>query len=137
MIFLFLCLGLPFEGMNSSACLYPLYYSALSYMCLLKIPINSTTHSINQCNCKIKNTCPLLGKCLYKNVVYKITVKQYIGATEGTIKQRIYNHKLSLTNRNYSSNTSLSSYIWHLKDMSISPTITWEILKLATAYNKT
>ena len=31
----------------------------------------------------------------------------------------------------------IPSYIWHLKDMNISPTITWEILKLAPAYNKT
>ena len=30
----------------------------------------------------------------------------------------------------------LSSYIWHLKDTNISPTIIWEILKLAPAYNK-
>ena len=35
------------------------------------------------------------------------SVKQYIGATEGTIKQGIYNPKLSFTNRNYSINTSL------------------------------
>ena len=65
------------------------------------------------------------------------SVKHYIGATEGTIKQRIYNHKLSFKNRNYASNTSLSSYIWQLKDANISPTITWEILKQAQAYNKT
>ena len=105
--------------------------------------INSTTHSTNQCNCRVKNTCPLLGKCLYKNIVYKATVKtnssvkQYIGTTEGTIKQRIYNHKLSFTNKNYSSNTSLSSYIWHLKDLNISITITREILQLEPAYSKT
>ena len=55
------------------------------------------------------------------------SVKQYIGATEGTIK-------LSFTNRNYSSNTSSSSYIWHPKYMNISPTITLEILKLASVY---
>ena len=53
------------------------------------------------------------------------------------MKQRIYNHKISFKNRNYASNTSLSSYIWHLKDTNISPTITWEILKQAPAYNKT
>ena len=56
---------------------------------------------------------------------------------EGTIKQRICNHKLSFTNRNYSSNTSLSSYIWYIKDTNNSPTITWEILKQAPAYNRT
>ena len=61
----------------------------------------------------------------------------YINAMEGTIKQRIYNNKLSFKNRNYSSNTSLFSYIWQLKDTNISPTISWEILKQAPAYNRT
>ena len=28
----------------------------------------------------------------------------------------MYYHKLSFTNRNYSTNTSLSTYIWHLKN---------------------
>ena len=99
--------------------------------------IRSTAHPSNQCNCKVKNTCPQLGKCQYKNVIYKATVKHYIDSTEGTIKQRIYYHKLSYKNRNYSSRTSLSLYIWHLKDTNICSTITWEILKLAPTYNKT
>ena len=104
--------------------------------------INSKTYPSNQCNCRVKIACPLLGKCPNKNVIYKAivktnnSVKHYIGATEGTIKLRIYNHKHFFTKRNYSSNTSLSSYIWHLKDTNISPTITWEILKLAPAYSK-
>ena len=62
--------------------------------------------------------------------------KKYIGITESTIKQRIYNHKLSFSNRNYSTDTCLSTHIWHQKDMNISPTITWEILKLAHVYSK-
>ena len=69
--------------------------------------IHSHTYPSKQCNCRDKETCPRLGNCLQKNVVYRVTVKtknsvkQYIGATERTIKQRIYNHKLSFTNRNY------------------------------------
>ena len=104
---------------------------------------NITTHPSNQCNCRVKSTCPLPEKCLYKNIIYKATVKtnnsvkHYISVTEDTIKQRIYNHKLSFKNRNYASNTSLSSYIWHLKDTNISPTITWVILKQPPTYNKT
>ena len=86
---------------------------------------------------------PLPNKCLYINTIYKATVKtnnsvkHYIGATEGTIKQRIHNHNLSFKYRNFASNTSLSSYIWQLKDTNISPTITWETLKQAPANNKT
>ena len=105
--------------------------------------IHSNTHSNKQCNCRDKVICLRLGNCLQKNVVYRVTVKainsvkQYIGATESAIKLRIYNHKISFSNRNYSTNTSLSTYIWYLKDMNVSPTITWEILKLTPAYSMT
>ena len=83
--------------------------------------IHSTTYSNKQCNCQDKEICSLQGNCLLKNIVYRATVKtncsvkQYIDAMEGTIKQRIYNHKLCFTNRNYSTNTSLSTHMWHLK----------------------
>ena len=49
------------------------------------------TTSSNQCNCRVKSTCPLPNKCLYRNIIYKgpvktnNSVKHYIGATEGTI----------------------------------------------------
>ena len=77
------------------------------------------------------------GRKFYKATVKtNNSVKHYIGATEGPIKQRIYNHKLSFKNWNYVSNTFLSSYIWQVKDTNVSPTITWEILKQAPAYNK-
>ena len=104
---------------------------------------NSTPQPYNQCKCRVKSTCPLLSKCLYTNTIYKATVKtnnsvkHYICAMEGTIKQRIHNYNLSFKYRNYASNTSLSSYIWQLKDTNNSPTITQEILKQAPAYNKT
>ena len=52
------------------------------------------------------------------------SLKQYMGAMEGAIKQRIYNHKLSFTNKNDTSNTSLSSYIWCLINMNLSSPIT-------------
>jgi len=96
----------------------------------------------NLCNCRVKNTCPFNGSCLQTNAVYRATVKHnsttkhYIGATEGTLKQRSYTHKLSFTNTNYSTSTSLSTYIWNLKNMNIYPKITWEILKIAPTYNK-
>ena len=79
--------------------------------------IHSTIHSNKQCNCRDKETCSLLGNCLQKNVVYRDTVKsnssvkQYISATEGTIKQRIHNLKLFFTNRNYLTNISLSTHM--------------------------
>ena len=87
---------------------------------------NSTSQPYNQCNCRVKSTCPLPNKCLYTNTIYKATVKNnssikhYIGATEGTIKQRIHNHNLSFKYRNYAFNTSLFSYIWQLRHKHLS-----------------
>ena len=78
---------------------------------------SSTSQPYNQCNCRVKSTCPPPNKCLYTNTIYKATVKtnksvkHYIGAMEGTIKQRIHNYNLSFKYRNYASNPSLSSYI--------------------------
>ena len=103
----------------------------------------STPQPYNQCSSRVKSTCPLPNNCLYTSTIYKATVKinnsvkHNIGATEGTIKQRIHNHNLSFKYSNYASNTSLSSYIWQRKDTNISPTLTWEVLKQAPAYNKT
>ena len=104
--------------------------------------IHSTTHSNKQCNCRDNEVYSVLRNRHQKNIVYRATiktscsVKQKRGVEERTIKQIIDNHKLSFTNRNYSTNTSLSTHIWRLKDMNISPTITFEILKLAPADNK-
>ena len=103
-------------------------YSCTSNICQIikghikEIEITHSNIPNKQCNSRDKETCPLLGNCLQKSVVYRTTVKtnnpfkQYIGSTEGTIKQGIYDHKLSFTNRNYSTNTFLSIHFWHLKD---------------------
>ena len=40
--------------------------------------IHSTTHSNNQCNCRDKETYPLLRNCQQKNVVYRATVKKQL-----------------------------------------------------------
>ena len=75
-------------------------------------------------------------------MVYKATVrtnnstKYYISAREGTFKQRIYAHKLSFSNKKYSNNTTLSAYIWKLKDKNITPSVNWEVIKAAPVYNK-
>ena len=81
----------------------------------------STCNPTNNTTVGIKETSPLPGNCLQKNVKYRTTVKtnysvkQCIGSTEGTIIQGIYNNKLFLIKRNYSTNTALSIRIWYLK----------------------
>ena len=51
------------------------------------------------CNCRDNSTCPLNGECQQKAIIYKATVhagdaiKEYIGGTESTFKQRLASHK--------------------------------------------
>ena len=42
--------------------------------------------------------------------------KVYVGSTQGPFKQRYYDHKSSLTHEIYRRKTSLSNYIWEVKN---------------------
>ena len=104
-----------------------------------KPPITTST----SCNCRIKDDCPLNNNCLTTNIVYnaKVTTnedatgKNYIGATEGTFKQRFTQHKLSFKNNKYSNSTELSKYIWQLKDNNTEYQIQWSIITAAQPYS--
>jgi len=94
------------------------------------------------CNCRRKKECPLDGDCREKSVIYKCEVtatevdkKVYIGLTEKDFKTRFNTHKQSLTNKKYKNSTSLSSYVWELKERNVSPVLKWSILKYAHAYS--
>ena len=93
------------------------------------------------CNCRNKNLCPLDGKCLTNNVIYKVTVttasrttSNYIGMVENDFKTRFNKHKLSFRNQNHSHDTVLSKYIWELKNNDTTYDIKWCIIKTANAY---
>ena len=110
---------------------------------LKRLETSKTPPTENNRNCRKKNHCPLKNNCLTSSVVYNANVttendttgKNYIGLTEGTFKQRYTQHKLSFRNRNYSSSTELSKYIWTLKDSNTNFTINWSILATAPAYS--
>ena len=59
------------------------------------------TPQLTNCNCRNKQNCPLNGKCLESSLDYKAELKteddtfNYMGLTEGTIKDRITKHKTS------------------------------------------
>ncbi|KAJ8040081.1 hypothetical protein HOLleu_14275 [Holothuria leucospilota] len=60
------------------------------------------------CNCRGKDSCPLVGKCLTTALVYKATVsgcgvepKTYIGISGGPFKQRYYNHRKSFNHQKH------------------------------------
>ena len=99
--------------------------------------LNKLNHKNNQeektCNCRDKDSCPLSGKCLQGNVVYKATItsqietKEYIGSTGNQFKKRWYAHISDIKNEN-NKGTELSRYIWSLKNNNTSYDLKWSIM---------
>ena len=102
--------------------------------------INPEPLAPSGCNCRKKELCPMVGNCLQSAIVYKAIVssnneeKYYIGATEQTFKKRYPKHKESINNKSSKSATTLSTYIWSLKDKGEDPQIKWEVLKKCQPY---
>ena len=81
---------------------------------------------IAKCNCRDKIRWPLEGKCKLECVVYKVEVysdlgndrnkKVYFGSTQEEFKARYYNYKASFSHEKYRHSTTLSSYVWEVKD---------------------
>jgi hypothetical protein len=61
----------------------------------------------------------------------------YIGLTEKEFKQRFSGHKTSLKITKYRNSTTLSTYVWNLKDQNIVPTLNWSIMKRVRSYSNT
>ena len=93
------------------------------------------------CNCRIKQECPLDGNCQTPSVIYKwqvtapdLPTKVYIGLTEKSFKTRFNSHMQSMRNAKYKNSTSLSTYVWNLKDNGIIPSLKWSIVNTAKTY---
>ena len=101
---------------------------------------NENAEVKKMCNCRTP-PCPLQGKCLTDNLVYQATVKTesdvqtYVGLTSTTFKLRLGNHKKSFKNENYRRNTSLSSYIWNIKERGEEYQLKWNILGRAQPFS--
>ena len=107
-----------------------------------KITTNTDSSATDNCNCRVKDSCPLSNKCLTSGIVYQATVstnnqaqQTYIGLTDNTFKTRYANHKSSFKHAGKRNATELSKYIWTLKDSNVPYNIKWTILKKASAYN--
>ena len=99
------------------------------------------------CNCKAKKFCPMKGKCLVKSVVYKGTVickdEQnnnikplfYLGCTSNEFKSRWYTHNSTFQHRDHKNPTTLSTYVWKLKNRNLLPKIKWKVMSKAHAYS--
>ena len=100
------------------------------------------------CNCLAKTICPLKGKCNKdKSVVYKGVVKckdeqnnvikplTYIGCTQDTFKNRWYSHNSTFEHADHPNHTTLSTYVWKLKDRNLNPQVKWSVFAKAHAFS--
>ena len=91
---------------------------------------------IQKCNCQVKAEYPVPGKCQIDKVIYRATVTSsieierltYVGLTAGEFKERWSKHKTSFKNQNYKNSTTLSTYIWKLKDQNVAHQVKFEIV---------
>jgi uncharacterized protein (UPF0335 family) len=97
---------------------------------------NTSDANNRSCNCRRANDCPLDGRCLTKNVIYRADVstpsdpsksKVYIGSTTRAFKVRYTEHKADFNNASGRS-TKLSRYIWSLKEQKQKYNIKWQII---------
>ena len=83
----------------------------------------SNVNREKKCNCRNKNTCPIPGECVQKNVIYQADVHTsnkimtYYGSTVD-FKSRYSKHKSSFEKRP-ANHTTLSSYVWKIKDKNL------------------
>ncbi len=104
---------------------------------------NPITEAKDTCNCRNKNKCPLEGKCQTSGMIYQATVTRedtqkdetYIGLTENDFKTRFNGHTSTFRNRDKRSSTTLSQYVWSLKDKNIDYSIKWKIIARSNAYS--
>ena len=102
--------------------------------------LTTTREEDEPCNCRAE--CPAQGNCRKTSLVYQCDVtaenipkRTYIGLTEREFKVRISEHKTSFGNKKYSNSTTLSSYVWELKEKNLNPTLKWSIVKQINSYN--
>ena len=103
---------------------------------------SETEEEVEPCVCT-QYECPLDGDCGKRNVIYQAEVitedgrvEFYIGSTAQTFKGRYGNHRTDLNNPNYGKKgTSLSKFIWELKDEGVNFEIKWRIVDRAPPYN--
>ena len=76
-------------------------------------------------NCKVKDNCPLDGKCLRECIVYQANVitnnkyKEHFGTAEGEFKVRYNNCAMSFRHNRRVNDTELSKYLRKLKEENV------------------
>ena len=84
---------------------------------------NNTDITTNNCNCHVKDICPIDQTCQTSSLVYKASVtrhdnknESYTGLTDNTFKTQYKRHTNSFRNEKCRNATTLSNYIWMLKE---------------------
>ena len=99
---------------------------------------NGNIAPMNNCNCRVKQSCPLKGNCLTESLLYKATVdgtETYVGISGGTFKSRLAGHTASFKHRAKENDTRLSKYYWSQKDKGKEPMVEWDCILTAPTNN--
>ena len=79
-----------------------------------------------------------------KGVVYEASItsanrdkRVYVGSTSSSLKKRISNHSCDFRSKKREHNTTMSSYVWSLKEEGEDPLVTYRILRRARLYTPT
>ena len=133
--------------------LYPVinrYKVKLSYRCLPNISAMISQHNkkilneeeeVFRCRCHDKPSCPLPGKCTTDKLVYRATitstnaVETYVGLTANVFKDRYGVHKSNFEHRDQRGTTTLSDYIWKLKDKGEDFSVKWDVVTRAKPFS--
>lgn len=74
------------------------------------------------------------GKCTYKGVIYKASIKHngqikfYFGSAANYWKKHFYHYKITLNNKKYENATVLSKFYWNIKADNYTPHVNWEFV---------
>ena len=86
-----------------------------------------------KCNSRQKDTCPLAGNCLNKELIYHCNLKEKNtsdnGLIENTFKDRYYKHRNSFKCESKTNSTELSKHFWKMKRKGIEkPIMHWSLI---------
>ena len=91
-----------------------------------------------RCNCREKDISPVDGPCQTRSIVYKASVKtdddvqEYTGRTAVSFKQRFNSHQQMMRDQKYRNSTTLSKYVWSLKDSKVGYTFLSDYIIIAS-----
>ena len=127
----------------------------VSYCCTENLSSLIETHNKNvtnenitpkdQCSCKNKNDFSLDGNYQTNNIIYKCIASTtvnpdiiYLGTGEGNFTKRYYSQKVSFKKREKANYTTLSKYLWEVKDKhKETPSLKWPMVKSVPGYSNT